>query len=439
MKTLRGRLFAYIALAVAVSSVLTVLVAGFLTRRYIERQVLNVLERQAAIAAAIVDRGGSPPGAGQGPVLFGQGELLLLPTAEVGNGSILRRTLLATGEPSGKVEFLGRTFLFAVADSTRGPIVVARPAGLRSADWRPYIVILVVAGTGGGVVAAGLSFFLARRISRPLKQVSEAGAQLAAGDATVRVPVENRDELGALASSFNEMAGELAAARDTERAFLLSVSHELKTPLTAIRGYAEALRDQAVASEEAGEVIGREAERLERLVKDLLDLARLDRRTFSVAREAVDLAAIAAEVRRRYASSADEFRVELSIETREPARATADRDRLVQVLSNLVENALRSTPAGGRVVVAASTGRLRVSDTGPGLAPDDLSHAFDRFFLHERYRADRTVGSGLGLAIVRELIDAMGGDVSVASALGEGTSFEIVLPEPDEPSGAPPA
>lgn len=426
MRTLRGRLLAYFAVAVAASSVLTVLVAGLLTRNYIQRQILRSLERQAAIAAAAVDRGGQLVSGKPGPALPG-GELLMLPTASVGQGELLRKALLATGESSGKVTVIGRTFMFAVAQSSKGPVVIARPAELRSGDWRPYLIILLVAGAGGGLVAAGLSYFLARRISRPLLQVSEAGRRLAAGERDVRVPVESRDELGALASSFNEMAGQLAVARDAERAFLLSVSHELKTPLTSVRGYAEALRDGAAMPEEAGEVIGREAARLERLVGDLLDLARLDQRRFSVAREPVDLAEVAREVERRYASSAGEFRVELAVEAGEPTPAMADRDRLVQVVSNLTENALRSTPAGGRVVVRAAPGMLTVEDTGPGLALDDLPHAFDRFYLHERYGADRPVGSGLGLAIVKELVEAMGGTVSVRSETGAGTAFEVRL------------
>ncbi len=428
MRTLRARLFASLGLAIAISTVLTLLVAGLLTRRYVERQVLRNLERQASVAAAALENG--TPDTAQRLRLFfgGQGEVLVPPSALPGEGAALREAVLATGDAEGKVAVLGRTYLFAVGQTPEGPVVLARPTRLGFGDWRPYLAILVVAGAGGAAVAAAASYFVARHLAQPLRQVADASRRLAGGEADVRVPVEGEDELGVLASSFNDMAGQLAVAREAERTFLMSVGHELKTPLTAVRGYAEALRDGAASPEEAGEVIGREAERLERLVGDLLDLARLDRRRFSVARDAVDLAEVAREVERRYAPRAAEFRVELSVETAEPAHATGDRDRLVQVASNLVENAIRSTPAGGRVVVRAADGLLVVEDTGPGLLPEDLPHAFDRFFLYRKYGADRPVGSGLGLAIVRELVEAMGGTVSAASESGAGSRFEVVLP-----------
>ena len=212
------------------------------------------------------------------------------------------------------------------------------------------------------------------------------------------------------------MAAELAKARDAERAFLLSVSHELKTPLTAIRGHAEALSEEVVTPVEAGGVIAREAARLERLVRDLLDLARLNhRRGFSVERAELDLGEVVHETALRYEAQARVYDIELNASAEPGARALADHDRVLQVLSNLVENALRITPPGGSVSVTAEPGRLGVSDTGPGLDAEELPHAFDRFYLYDRYASERKVGTGLGLAIVRELVDAMGGTVEVRS------------------------
>jgi two-component system sensor histidine kinase BaeS len=224
------------------------------------------------------------------------------------------------------------------------------------------------------------------------------------------------------------MGAQLARAREAERNFLLSVSHELKTPLTAIRGYTEALADEAVTPEEAVEIIAREAERLDRLVQDLLDLARMKRSRFSVRHEPVDLASAAREAVRRYAKQAEDYDVELEAVAPEEAAATADGDRVLQVLSNLVENALRVTPAGGRVRVVAEPGRLAVEDSGPGLQPDELERAFERFFLYSRYRGERSVGSGLGLAIVKELAVSMGGSVAVESTRGGPTRFVVRLP-----------
>ena len=221
------------------------------------------------------------------------------------------------------------------------------------------------------------------------------------------------------------MVEQLAASRDAERAFLLSVSHELKTPLTAIRGYAEGLGEGAFEPGEAARVIATESGRLERLVRDLLDLARMNRSEFSVRSEAVDLAEIAREAARRHEPTARGLGVELRA-VAGAAWVTGDADRILQIASNLVENALRETPAGGTVTVEADGARLVVSDTGPGIPADDLPHAFERFYLYDKIGRDRLIGSGLGLAIVRQLATAMGGTVDVESSAA-GTMFTVTL------------
>jgi signal transduction histidine kinase len=221
------------------------------------------------------------------------------------------------------------------------------------------------------------------------------------------------------------MVEQLDASRDAERAFLLSVSHELKTPLTAIRGYAEGLGEGAFEAGEAARVIATESGRLERLVRDLLDLARMNRAEFSVRSETVDLAEIAREAARRHEPTARELGVELRAVAGE-AWVTGDADRTLQIASNLVENALRETPAGGTVSVEADGARLVVSDTGPGIPEQDLPHAFERFYLYDKIGRDRLIGSGLGLAIVRQLTTAMGGTVGVESSAA-GTIFTVTL------------
>jgi two-component system sensor histidine kinase BaeS len=258
--------------------------------------------------------------------------------------------------------------------------------------------------------------------------VAEATRRLSQGTRPQHLPHEGPAELVALASSFNDLAAELDRAREAERSFLLSVSHELKTPLTAIRAWAEALRDGAVSPAEAAETVVAEAARLERLVADLLDLARMNRREFSVERTEIALDAIVREVARRYAHHADAFGVELVADAEPGATATADFDRVLQAVSNLVENALRLTPRGGRVAVRATGGTIAVEDTGPGLGADELAHAFERFYLHSRYGRERHVGTGLGLAIVHELATAMGGTVSATSDPGRTTTFTVRLP-----------
>jgi two-component system sensor histidine kinase BaeS len=204
----------------------------------------------------------------------------------------------------------------------------------------------------------------------------------------------------------------------------------LKTPLTAIRGYAEAVEDGAIDPREAAATVTAEARRLERLVKDLLDLARMNRTDFSVHNSEIDLAEVVEDASRRYQQAAAEFGVTLRAVTDGPAPAVADADRVLQVVSNLVENALRLTPAGGEVRVVAEPGMLRVEDTGPGLDAGDQERAFERFYLHERYGRERPVGTGLGLAIVKELTHAMGGSVAVESRAGELTVFTVRLGVP---------
>ena len=273
---------------------------------------------------------------------------------------------------------------------------------------------------------------LARRIARPLRRVVEATRRLAAGQTPVAVPAEGATELASLAESFNEMATRLEHARDAERAFLLSVSHELKTPLTAILGYAEGLGDGTVEVSEAARTISKEAARLDRLVRDVLDLARINRSSFSVRSEPVDLRELAEECCRRYSS----YGVEVVVDAEADARALGDGDRILQALSNLVENALRVSPSGSTVTIVARPGLLAVEDEGPGLQPDELPHAFERFFLYARYAGKRPVGTGLGLAIVEELAVAMGGRVSVESRPGR-TRFSILLRLGDRSLTAP--
>jgi signal transduction histidine kinase len=223
------------------------------------------------------------------------------------------------------------------------------------------------------------------------------------------------------------MAVQLEHARDAERAFLLSVSHELKTPLTAVLGYAEGLADGTVDVAAAGAVIAKEAERLDRLVRDLLDLARMNRHEFSVRREPVDLGEIAAECHGRHEVQADAYGIELVLDSVGDAPSRGDADRILQAASNLVENALRVSPSGGCVRIVARPGVLAVEDDGPGLREDEIPRAFERFFLHSRYAGRRPVGTGLGLAIVDELARAMGGRVDVESRPGQ-TRFSIRLP-----------
>jgi len=327
----------------------------------------------------------------------------------------------------GSTTFQGSRDIYSYRTLPSRGVLLLRPASSKSAAWRPFLRDLLFAALAGAALAAALSFVLARSIVRPIRRVARASHALAVGETPTPLPEDGSRELASLAKAFNDMAEQLAASRESERNFLLSVSHELKTPLTAIRGYAEGLAEGAFSSGEAARTILVESRRLERLVRDLLDLARMNRHEFAVQRESVDLAEVAREAVARHEAAAQEFGVTLSA-TGEETWVQGDHDRLLQVASNLVENALRETPAPGAVTVSIAPGRLTVSDTGPGLALGDLPHAFDRFFLYDKYGRERPVGSGLGLAIVKQLAEAMGGSVSVVSSPGQGAAFTVTLP-----------
>jgi signal transduction histidine kinase len=300
-----------------------------------------------------------------------------------------------------------------------------------SGDFRNYLAGLLIAGGAAALLAAAVAALLARRLTQPLRRLSEAAGELAAGRHPDPVPPEGTEELDRLAASFNEMSEQLALARDAERGVLLSVSHDLRTPLTSIRGYAEGIEDGTVEPREAAAVVGREAVRLERLVGDLLALARLRQGVLEVRQEPVDLGAVAREAEERMRPRATEAGVELAVEAG-PAAATADHGRALQILSNLVENAIRASPRGGTVRVTATPGQLTVADEGPGIPPEEIPHAFERFHLRARSDHNSAEGAGLGLAIVRELTEAMGGSVAVENLPSGGARFTLRLPTPDE-------
>ena len=295
-------------------------------------------------------------------------------------------------------------------------------------DFSRYLGALLIAGGAGALLAAAVAALVARRMTRPLLELGAAAGELAEGRHPEPVSGGGTEELDALADSFNRMAGQLELARDAERAVLLSVSHDLRTPLTSIRGYAEGIEDGTVEPRDAAAVVGREADRLERLVGDLLALARLRQGVLEVRREPVDLAVVAREAEERLRPQAGDAGVTVAVEAPAPAPATADHGRTLQVVSNLLENAIRVSPPGGAVTVEARPGEVRVSDQGPGIPEEELPRAFERFHLRAVAGRGSPEGAGLGLAIVRELSEAMGGGVAVENLASQGACFTVRLP-----------
>jgi signal transduction histidine kinase len=438
LQSLRARLFAAIALVALLSLALALALGAILTRRAVERNTLRDVSAQFDLLVER-EREALVPFSRLRSLqefLDRQDERVVQVRLD-GSSSLLppeRAALLRRGvRLDGTLSEEGTRYLYAARLVNGKGFILLRPASSTTSAWRPHIEGLVAAAVVTAALAALIAFLLARAIARPVHRVAEATRGLASSTTTPPLlPVEGPRELALLAESFNEVAVALARAREAEQAFLLSVSHELKTPLTAIRGYAEGLADGAFGADEAARTIGVEAGRLERLVRDLLDLARMNRSAFAVRSEPVDLAEVAREAVRRHHASGSEFGVELAA-AGEETWVTADADRLLQVASNLVENALRETPAGGRVTVTAGPGTLSVTDTGPGIPAEDIPHAFERFYLYDKVGKDRPVGSGLGLAIVAQLARAMNGTVSVESAAGIGTTFLVEL------SGMPPS
>jgi two-component system sensor histidine kinase BaeS len=439
-RSLRTNLFVAIVLVVALSIGLMLVVGAVLTRRQVEHATLEGLAHQADVLTAreVI---AIAPLAHLKPL--NQTVLKKQQEQAVGINNLRRPTPYLPGDllgrvrkgedVNGTVRIHGTEYFIAARKigTGRKALVLLRPRSRGNSAFYPFFVGLLIAAGAGIALAALAAFLLARRIVRPVRRVVDATRRLAEDRDPEPVPIEGAYEIASLARAFNEMAEQLARARAAEKQFLLSVSHELKTPLTAIRGYAEGVADGAFDMDEAVTTISVEAARLERLVRDLLDLARMNRTDFSIHREEIDLATIAREAVRRYEGQARDFGVRLEAFAPEPSPAIGDPDRILQVASNLVENALRLTPPDGVVRVAAEPRLLVVEDTGPGLSQEDLPRAFERFYLYSRYASDRPVGTGLGLSIVKELTQGMGGSVEVETTSGRGTRFTVRLPGTD--------
>ncbi len=292
-------------------------------------------------------------------------------------------------------------------------------------------LILILAGLG--VVAALIARLLSDQMARRLDPLAAAARNLADGDLGARVPDLGDPELDDVAAAFNEMATELEASREREREFILGVGHDVRTPLTTIRGYAEALelgRFQPEEIERIGGVLSVQSRQLSRLIEDLTMLARLDQAEFGLREESVDVGAHVAEIAEGFRARAEDVGVQLEVRAEPDVRILTDPDRLGQIAQNLVENALRYTPEAGSVSVMVRSDHgdavIEVSDTGVGIDPADLPHIFDRHYVGG-HRTVRKEGSGLGLSIVKGLVERMGGEVSAISELGRGTTITVRL------------
>lgn len=292
---------------------------------------------------------------------------------------------------------------------------------------------LLIAAAVAFVAAIIIALAVANSLYRPIKRLTHASESMSRGDYAQRVPIAGPQELAELATSFNRMAEEVQRSRQVLRDFVADVSHELKTPLTSIRGFVQAMSDGTAGDPEerkqALAVVDGEARRLQGLVAQLLDLSRMEAGQVAMEHRPLPLAEVVQYCLEIFAPRAAEKGVKLVADVDGEFAVVGDADRLEQLLSNLLDNAVRHTPSGGSVTVSAraapaGTVQVAVADSGSGIPPDELPRIFERF-----HTAGGSVGgTGLGLAIARGIAHAHGGDISAASTPGQGSTFTVTLP-----------
>ncbi len=439
---------------ILISLVVTGLLAGLLIQRGFDQFVVRFsqaaesgyLQQLVPSLAAYYERNGSwagleqiwqrqRRGGGMGP--SGAMRLLLL---DENHRVVLDTTGELTGQAAPAGAWESGTPIF-VRDQEVGRVVSA--AGLlgsraRSVYERAFlnslVWVLVVAGIVGALAAGVVAALLVLQITAPARELTTAAQRVAAGDLAHRVEVHSQDELGEVGTAFNEMASALAHQEELRQHMVADIAHELRTPLSVMRVELESLQDglteatpQTIAS------LREEVDLLSRLVEDLRLLSRVDAGQLTLKLGPVSLAGLVQQLVQQASTAAERKGIHLQADvpdTLPPARA--DPDRLQQVLLNLLSNALRHTPAGGRVRLSARAEgihlHLQVADSGEGIAPEDLPHVFDRFYRADTSRSRVSGGSGLGLTIARGLVEAMGGRMWAESALGRGTTLHFSLP-----------
>lgn len=487
MRSLTARAVFATCLVALVSVVITAVVALPLALRSANAEARTVLADKARVAADAIEGRFAATAAREelraqrvAATLRAQGvETILIRDGRADHAGLpawLVKQIADGKSVSQRITYRGRPMLAEGRPAGTGDGIVllqqAVSIGARTVINRLWLAL--VAGLLAGVVAGIL---LARRLSRPIRSASAAARRLSAGDRSVRAPTDAPAEVADLSHALNELAAALATSENRQRAFLMSVSHELRTPLTTIRGYAEALADGVVGedgAQRAGQTMLAEAEHLDRLVEDLLVLARLEADDFPLEVISVDLSGLVRTAAEVWGARCTAVGVVLRTELPAwPVLVRTDPGRVRQVLDGLLENALRVVPSGAPVVLAVRPGGwsgpggparfeqeeptlalpvaggapppararpgavsvdamlyavLEVRDGGPGFTDDDLAVAFERGALYERYRGVRKVGSGLGLALAARLVRRLGGRIEAGHAPEGGARITVALP-----------
>jgi signal transduction histidine kinase len=299
--------------------------------------------------------------------------------------------------------------------------------------------MLVFGAIGALVVSLLLGVFLARTLTRPIREITTATRAVADGDLEQKVSVRSRDELGELATSFNLMSAKLAQSINLRRQMTADIAHELRTPISVILGHTEAMHDGVLPpSEETYDIIRDEALRLERMVDDLRTLSRADAGELILNLCLTPVQGLLDQAVKAYRPHASKKDINLHLETHpDLPEVNIDPDRMAQVLSNILTNALRYTPEGGDITISTKETvgavEIRIHDSGPGIEPEELPNIFDRFYRTDKSRQRDSGGSGLGLAIAKSIVEEHGGRIWAESEPGEGTTIVIAL------STSPPA
>lgn len=382
-------------------------------------------------------------------LLFSRNQQLLFDTSstEMGLPFPPRRAVLQS-LPTVRDE-AGRVWLYSIGQLSDGTYLMV-------ADQRPrftlvnafsdeFLPVILLSGGIALLLSLIVAFVFAGWIANPLQKVVNAAAEMPSV-ATKVLEVGGPHEVQELTRAFNSMVTRVQSSQRSQREFVANVSHELKTPLTSIQGFAQAILDGTADTEEArgraAQVIFNESGRMHRMVLDLLDLARLDTGTADLAMSPVNVRALLNAVAEKFSPQSQRAGVNIHVEVREDVPPLiADGDRLAQVFTNLVDNALKFTPSGGVISLSAAVNdlaqmRITVSDTGAGIPEEEQARIFQRFYQVDPARqGGASHGAGLGLAIAHEIIVAHGGRISVRSRVGAGTEMEVLLPlSPPEPS-----
>jgi len=337
----------------------------------------------------------------------------------------------------------GQTFVFAAYPlgrlfGSREPprldtLVLFMPRGGALAIWASLVRPFLYAGLIALVVSVIVAIFLARSVYHPVRRVTEAAEKIAEGQYDQEIPVAGAKEIKGLATRFNEMAMKVKQSQHQLRHFVADVSHQLKSPLTSIQGFAQAILDGTAGDNDtrlkAAQVINDESKRMMRQVDELLELARMQSGQIKMARELVDVKELLLHCQEIFAMRAEEKDVFLKTEIEPLMPVVGDIDRLEQVFSNLLDNALKNSPARSEVhIIGHNSGtdsvEITVADSGPGIPPEQLPYVFERFYQAGGVRT----GVGLGLAIAKEIVLAHGGKIEVSSSPGEKTKFTVMLP-----------